>query len=181
MKFRSRKRAVRGLVFVLYLILVMLLVACQPVVMEQPTPTVVVETPEDEIVPETGQTPAVETPLLPPATPTAQVPTETPVVIPEDTPVEDMPEQRVQVSIIDSTYAPEELTITPGTTVIWTNNGEFPHTVTADDGSFNSGSLQSGNRFEHTFDLPGTYPYHCEIHGGPGGVGMSGVISVEAP
>ena len=58
-------------------------------------------------------------------------------------------------------------------------------TVTADDGSFDSSNgtsatLSSGQTFSHAFSSPGTFPYHCKIHGGVGGVGMSGVIVVQA-
>jgi plastocyanin len=38
--------------------------------------------------------------------------------------------------------------------------------------------LSVGQLFSFTFDEPGTYPYYCDNHGGPGGEGMSGVIIV---
>ena len=38
------------------------------------------------------------------------------------------------------------------------------HTVTADDGSFDSGNLPDGKTFRHTFKKPGKYKYHCEYH-----------------
>jgi plastocyanin len=47
-----------------------------------------------------------------------------------------------------------------------------------DDGLFD-GNLPSGADFQFTFDKPGTYPYYCKPHGGPGGQGMSGVITVQ--
>jgi plastocyanin len=49
-------------------------------------------------------------------------------------------------------------------TVTWTNNDQVAHTVTAADGSFDSGSMQPGQIFVHTFTTPGTYQYHCQIH-----------------
>jgi plastocyanin len=52
------------------------------------------------------------------------------------------------------------------------------HTVTADDGSFASDTLSNGGVFEFTFNNPGTFAYYCEFHGGPGGEGMSAVITV---
>lgn len=52
------------------------------------------------------------------------------------------------------------------------------HSVTADDGSFDSGVLCKGDTFQHVFGFPGTYGYHCTLHGGRGGVGMSGKVTV---
>jgi plastocyanin len=49
-------------------------------------------------------------------------------------------------------------------TVVWTNNDIAPHTVTADDGSFNSGNLAPGQTYTYTFTTPGTYTYHCTYH-----------------
>jgi plastocyanin len=68
------------------------------------------------------------------------------------------------VSIQDFRFDPAQVTIQPGTTVRWTNEGNTPHTVTADDGSFDSGTLQPGDSFTFTFQNPGTVAYHCEIH-----------------
>lgn len=68
------------------------------------------------------------------------------------------------VSIQDFEFSQAQLTVEAGTTVRWVNEGEAPHTVTADDGSFDSGRLQPGESFSHTFQSPGTVAYHCEIH-----------------
>ncbi len=57
----------------------------------------------------------------------------------------------------------------------WTNSGVAPHTATAEDGSFDSGTLASGATFEHTFSDPGTYAYLCQIH-----PDMTGTIEVTA-
>jgi plastocyanin len=48
-----------------------------------------------------------------------------------------------------------------GTTVVWTNQGEKPHSVTAHDGSFASGLLNPGESYQVTFYEPGTYTYQC--------------------
>src|SRR5215469_16116539 len=85
------------------------------------------------------------------------------------------------VSAIDNTFSPKELHIKPGQTVTWVNNGQSPHTVTADDKSFDSGIFASGAQYTHTFIKPGKYPYYCTLHGGPGGSGMAGVVIVDAP
>jgi plastocyanin len=68
------------------------------------------------------------------------------------------------VSIQDFSFNPGQITVAPGTTVTWTNEGPSPHTTTADDGSWDSGTLQQGEDFSFTFDEPGTYTYHCSIH-----------------
>ena len=85
------------------------------------------------------------------------------------------------VSAIDNAFSPRELHIKPGQTVTWVNNGQSPHTVTADDKSFDSGIFASGVQYTHTFTRPGRYPYYCTLHGGPAGSGMAGVIIVDAP
>lgn len=72
--------------------------------------------------------------------------------------------QGTTVSIQDFFFAPAQMTVRPGTTVTWVNNGPSPHTVTADDGSFDSETLQPGQSFSFTFANAGTFSYHCEIH-----------------
>jgi plastocyanin len=68
-----------------------------------------------------------------------------------------------------------------GDTVRWTNNSSVLHKVSADDGSFYSNDITSGQSYQWTFNTPGTYRYYCGYHGGPGGYGMSGTITVSAP
>jgi plastocyanin len=79
------------------------------------------------------------------------------------------------------TFAPAELHVAPGTSVIWTNPSDVEHTVTADDGSFDSGNVEPGDSFSMTFDTPGRYQYYCQQHGEPGLQDMAGVIIVDAP
>jgi plastocyanin len=69
-----------------------------------------------------------------------------------------------QVTISNFTFNPKTLTVAAGTTVTWTNNDSLTHTVTADDGSFDSANLRPGQQFSYTFTTPGTYTYHCSIH-----------------
>jgi plastocyanin len=84
----------------------------------------------------------------------------------------------VTVTIKDSRFDTKDITVKAGTTVIWVMDANFPHTVTADDGSFDSGRLSDGETFSFTFDTAGEFPYYCTIHGGPGGSGMSGTVTV---
>jgi plastocyanin len=68
------------------------------------------------------------------------------------------------VQVIDFAFEPGMLTVPAGATVTWTNAGSRPHTVTADDGSFDSGRLDPGEQFSQTFDQPGAFTYHCGFH-----------------
>jgi plastocyanin len=84
----------------------------------------------------------------------------------------------VAVTVVDGAFREREISVPVGTTVVWTVSASLPHTITADDGSFRSGTLQRGSNFRFTFTTPGTFPYHCEFHGGMGGSGMAGVVTV---
>jgi plastocyanin len=77
-------------------------------------------------------------------------------------------------------FQPQTLTVPVGTTVVWMNADAFEHTVTADDGSFDSGLFGTGGTFAWTFSAPGTYGYYCVPHGAPG-AGMHGTIVVVGP
>lgn len=68
------------------------------------------------------------------------------------------------VAIANFAFDPPTLQVAAGTTVTWTNNDSSPHTVTADDGSFDSGNLDPGQSFTFTFDQGGTFAYHCSYH-----------------
>lgn len=83
----------------------------------------------------------------------------------------------VQVRVADNAFEPGTLTVTPGTTVTWTNDGNDSHTVSADDGSFDSARLDPGESFSVTFDEAGTFAYFCAFH--PGMVGTI-VVSEDA-
>ena len=61
-------------------------------------------------------------------------------------------------------YAPTPLTVAPGTTVTWGNNDGYQHTSVADGGAWNL-TIDAGKTGSYTFTVPGTYTYHCNIHG----------------
>ena len=93
------------------------------------------------------------------------------------------------VSIEHRQFVPKELTVSVGDEVTWTHrDGEQVHSVTADDGSFDSNPLCSAGNpkecmsdhdtFKHTFGAEGRFPYFSKTLGGPGGQGVSGVIVV---
>jgi plastocyanin len=86
--------------------------------------------------------------------------------------------QAASVSAVDFDFNPKSISINPGDSITFTNNGNVAHTATADNGSFDTGSLAPGDSKTITIKAPGTYPYYCKFHGGPGGVGMSGTVVV---
>jgi plastocyanin len=71
-------------------------------------------------------------------------------------------------------FLPPTATIRRGTTVTWSNEDEAIHTVTAADGSFDSGRMPIGSTFSMTFATPGTYEYVCSVH-----AAMRGTLVVE--
>ncbi len=83
------------------------------------------------------------------------------------------------ISMGPNSFSPNSVTIPSGTRVTWTNTDSTSHTVTADNSSYNSGTLAPGKTYSLTFTARGEYTYFCGFHGGPGGVGMSGKIIVE--
>jgi plastocyanin len=83
-----------------------------------------------------------------------------------------------EVELEDFQFVPKVLTVKVGTTVKFSNKDRVGHTVTSDTGLFDSGMLGKGDDFFFTFTKVGEYPYYCAPHGGPGGVGMSGLIIV---
>lgn len=85
----------------------------------------------------------------------------------------------VVVTIQNFAFSPNPLMIPVGTAVRFVNKDALAHTVTADDGSFDSGTLNQGQDFTFTFTKAGTFAYYCAFHGGKGGVGMSGTIMVK--
>jgi plastocyanin len=92
------------------------------------------------------------------------------------------------VTVVDNEFRPPEIAVVAGTEVVWTSTGAAPHSVTADDGSFDSHPqctgtdpsmcLGTGQNFRRTFATPGRFLYHCRVHGDLAGAGMSGVVVV---
>ena len=69
-----------------------------------------------------------------------------------------------EVVIQNFSFEPATLTVKVGTTVTWVNHDDEPHTATATDKSFNSKTLDNGDRFSQEFKAPGTYNYYCALH-----------------
>jgi len=68
------------------------------------------------------------------------------------------------VAIVDFAFNPATISVKAGSAVTWTNTGSTAHTVTADDGSFDSSHVAPGATFSHTFAAAGTFSYHCATH-----------------
>jgi plastocyanin len=80
------------------------------------------------------------------------------------------------VRMAGTRFEPSTLTIRVGETVRWFNDDALPHTVSATDGSWDSGNLPPGASFERRFDTVGSYPYLCRYH-----PGMVATIKVQSP
>jgi plastocyanin len=70
----------------------------------------------------------------------------------------------VNVRLRNTTFTPARIEVSAGTTVVWTNQDQLIHTVTANDKRFDSGLLEPGKTYRRTFDRPGEYPYYCLPH-----------------
>jgi len=68
------------------------------------------------------------------------------------------------VTIEDYSFKAPSITVPVGTTVVWKNLDDDPHTVTAVDDSFDSKGLAQGDTFSHQFLKPGKYQYYCKVH-----------------
>jgi plastocyanin len=76
-----------------------------------------------------------------------------------------------RISIENGTFNPASVTVMQSGTLLWVNNdNEQVHTVTADNGSFDSGDIQPGGTFSFTFNTVGPYSYRCKYHKGMEGL-----------
>jgi plastocyanin len=100
-------------------------------------------------------------------------PTPSPTPTPSPSPVT-QPLADLNVSIEGFMFNKKTMTIAQGTKVRWTNKDSMAHTVTSDDGKFDSGSIAPGQTFEFTFNDLGTFNYHCTPH-----PTMTGSITVK--
>ncbi|HEY3434158.1 MAG TPA: cupredoxin family copper-binding protein [Solirubrobacterales bacterium] len=69
-----------------------------------------------------------------------------------------------KVDIVEFTYQPDPVTVQVDGKVVWQNQDTAPHTATADDGSFDTGTIEKGKLGSETFKEAGTFTYFCEIH-----------------
>jgi plastocyanin len=81
----------------------------------------------------------------------------------------------VDAEIRDFAFAPATLSVPVGSTVTWRNTGEAPHTVTAEDGSFDSDMIAAGGSWARTFQTAGSFSYVCAFH-----PDMAGTVTVTS-
>lgn len=82
---------------------------------------------------------------------------------------------------VSNAFTPQVVTVNQGESVTWRNAGGL-HNVAFDDGSFTQPSPFSGAAWTvmRTFDTVGSFRYYCQVHGGQGGLGMSGTVVVSS-
>ncbi|MEA2500333.1 MAG: hypothetical protein QOD01_444 [Actinomycetota bacterium] len=102
-------------------------------------------------------------------------------------PMQAAPAATTTVNLTDNSYIPPSVTIQVNDTVTWKVPASVVgscHSVSSDDGLFDSGTLAAGllclgggaQSWSHTFTRAGTFRYHCKVVSG-----MSGVVTVAAP
>ena len=78
------------------------------------------------------------------------------------------------VTIQGMKFNPAEVNAKVGDTITVTNMDGAPHTLSAEDGSFDSGKLTKGQSADIALPAPGDFAFHCKIH-----LNMKGVIHVS--
>jgi plastocyanin len=78
-----------------------------------------------------------------------------------------------EVHIDEFAFAPQRVTVKTGTTVIWINDDDIPHTVASSGKLFKSMALDAKDIIRVHY--AGTYEYFCSLH-----PHMTGSIVVEA-
>ena len=68
------------------------------------------------------------------------------------------------VDIAGFAFSPGTVTVAVGDTVTWANADAQGHTATADDGSWDTGTIAGNGSKAVTFTTSGTFAYHCSIH-----------------
>jgi len=85
-----------------------------------------------------------------------------------------IPAGAIPVVMKNTAFAPADVTIKVGQTVAWVNQDSMQHDVVANDGSFRSQLLDTGQVFTFTFSKAGSFPYYCAIH-----PQMKGTVTVQ--
>ena len=139
------------IVFSAFLVIALVLSACGVPATPNQSPTIT------EATVMTEEAPMTEEPVM----------TEAPTAAPTETPEESVAapiEGEALIDISGFQFSPSSITIKVGTTVTWTNKTDNEHTVTSDDGLFDSSISDGGGTFSFTFTEAGEFPYHCNIH-----------------
>jgi plastocyanin len=69
-----------------------------------------------------------------------------------------------QVRISQFRFAPAELTVSVGDSVVWTNDDALLHTTSADSGAWSSPEMRRGERYVLVAGRTGRFSYHCSAH-----------------
>ena len=112
-----------------------------------------------------SDSPATEAETSPPAgeEPTAEETTEADSTESEPAPSGEAAKSE-KVEIVEFTYQPDPVVVQAGGKVTWQNQDTAPHTATADDESWDTGTIEKGKIGSETFKEPGAFGYYCEIH-----------------
>lgn len=78
------------------------------------------------------------------------------------------------VEIKKFVFEPKEITVAPGTKIVWINRDETPHQVKAGDGSFVSTAMDTDDKYERVFANEGDFSYVCTLH-----PFMTGIVHVK--
>jgi plastocyanin len=154
------------------LMVLVLLAACSPKVGPTPAgtlPPISTAAPTDVSAQVPGPTSTPEATLI-------STPESTQATTLESTPAGQIFSGEAEVEIEDSSFNPGTITIAVGTTVKWGSKDDSQHTVTSDDGSWGSATLNKGDKFSFTFSQAGTFTYHCSFHSS-----MRGTVVVVSP
>ena len=91
-------------------------------------------------------------------------------------PSETAPASSSSVKIDNFNFQPKELHVGIGTKVTWQNADDVPHTATSKDDpqAFDSGVIDTDDKYSFTFTKPGKYTYYCKVH-----PHMTGVVIVK--
>jgi plastocyanin len=85
------------------------------------------------------------------------------------------------VSVVNFNFSPATLTVSAGTTVVWTwGTGAIQHNVVpvGTQPARSGDPTNAPHTYQFKFDTPGTYTYFCQVHGSPSG-GMRGTVTVQ--
>lgn len=92
------------------------------------------------------------------------------------TPVPAWAVDTVTIEISSYSFMPSDVTIAPGTMVVWVNHDESPHTIISTDHLFGSKAMDTDDQYSFIFDKEGDYGYVCSLH-----PYMAGMVKVRRP
>src|SRR5436190_23871102 len=77
-------------------------------------------------------------------------------------------------SLTTTAYSPNPIVLAVGGTATWKNNDNVAHTATANDGTWDSGTIAAVASFSRTFTIAGSFPYKCPVH-----PGLAGTVTAQ--